>query len=236
MEVMSLKLWLPAKVFRCIKVKSSHEPKNEATAANEAECDSHRKPFGCCAASRVKIPIWRRAFFSVAWATLWALLCYYAYTYKGPYGSTIWTWTLGFAVALGAGQIVTRQSLDALRWWVIRKAEKRNEGLGDAFIVPLYLNAALFSLIERLFFTLLVAFDVSGTATAMMAWIALKMATDWHRILGSAESRTVGERSLAFCGVTGGIISLVFAFIGGKICRIENTGAICGVVRYLFGT
>lgn len=38
--------------------------------------------------------------------------------------------------------------------------------------------------IERAFFTILVALDVSGTATAMIGWLAVKLASNWnHKFL-----------------------------------------------------
>lgn len=67
-------------------------------------------------------------------------------------------------------------------------------------------------LIERLFFTLAVAFDVSGSATAMMAWIAIKMAAHWN-LLGKPDAP--GALSIAL----GGLVSMFFALTGGAICR-----------------
>lgn len=71
---------------------------------------------------------------------------------------------------------------------------------------------------RTLFFTILVAFDVSGTATAMIGWVTVKMLTDWHRIL--KPDAELGVRSSAFASLLGNMISLIFALIGGLICRL----------------
>lgn len=77
--------------------------------------------------------------------------------------------------------------------------------------VPPWLTGGL----ERLFFTLLVAFDVSGTPTAMIGWLALKLATNWNR--PDYEDK-VKARSFAFSGLVAGLLSMFLALLGGQIC------------------
>jgi hypothetical protein len=71
----------------------------------------------------------------------------------------------------------------------------------------------LIGTLERLFFTLIIAFDVTAAAVAMVAWLALKMATNWNR---PNASHTPTE---ALTGLLGGLISMLFALIGGLICK-----------------
>jgi len=65
-------------------------------------------------------------------------------------------------------------------------------------------------IIERVFFTVVVAFDVSGTATAMMGWIAIKMAAVWN---------VSQPRAATIFTALGGLMSMFFALTGGLICR-----------------
>lgn len=69
--------------------------------------------------------------------------------------------------------------------------------------------------IERTFFTILVADDVSGASVAMMGWLAVKMATNWNRI---PEDTWVG-RAMSMTALQSGMVSLLFALVGGLIIR-----------------
>jgi hypothetical protein len=128
-----------------------------------------------------------------------------------------WAFGLGFSLLLG---LLTGPLLDLIRGRLLQKARKKGEVIDDKdarlYLESLYLSSKLLGSIERLFFTTLVAFNVSGTATAMIAWIAIKMATDWQRILPRGAKLWV--RSLAFSALLGNMISLLFALIGGLIC------------------
>jgi hypothetical protein len=72
----------------------------------------------------------------------------------------------------------------------------------------------LIGLLERLFFTLIVAFEVSGTAVAMIGWLTLKMASNWHQI---SKGKDVA-RGLGIASLLAGVTSMIFALIGGLIC------------------
>ncbi|HKO42994.1 MAG TPA: hypothetical protein VJU84_06885 [Pyrinomonadaceae bacterium] len=73
--------------------------------------------------------------------------------------------------------------------------------------------AWLIGTIERLFFTFIVAFEISATAVAMIAWLTTKMVTGWNRP-GAANVTSEG----ALTALLGGLISMFFALIGGLIC------------------
>jgi hypothetical protein len=69
----------------------------------------------------------------------------------------------------------------------------------------------LTGIVERAFFTVVLAFDVSGASTAMMAWLTVKMLPNWNR--------TTADPPGAFTALLAGLVSLFFALVGGLICR-----------------
>lgn len=134
-----------------------------------------------------------------------------------------WLWIPGFIVALVLGHLWTVTVLWPIRNYIHRQVVKRNEQIAGIYIDQLAVPPWLTGYIERSFFCTLVAFDISATAAGMLTWILIKMATDWHRLLGQGvESKfcMYGPRSLAFASLLAGMISLFFALIGGLICRI----------------
>ncbi len=79
--------------------------------------------------------------------------------------------------------------------------------------------------IERIFFTLLVAFDISGFPIAMIAWLAVKMAVTWSD-RGTARNdseeeakRADGYRISSSITLLNGLVSMTFALIGGLIIQ-----------------
>jgi hypothetical protein len=75
--------------------------------------------------------------------------------------------------------------------------------------------AWLTGVVERGFFTLMVYYDVSGTGTAMVGWLALKFATNWN-FQASAEADT---RGFAFSALVAGLVSMLFALLGGQVAK-----------------
>jgi hypothetical protein len=134
-----------------------------------------------------------------------------------------WLWICGFTVALILGHFGTVTALRLVRNYIIRRVVERREEIDEIYVEPLAVPAWLTGFIERSFFCTLVAFDISATAAGMLTWILIKMATDWHRLLGqgvASQFPMYGPRSLAFASLLAGIISLFFALIGGLICRV----------------
>jgi len=131
--------------------------------------------------------------------------------------SSILWWLFGFLVSVGFGAMAIQAGLSCLRQWITQKAKDENIPIPEAYLRELYIPGWLIGIIERVTFTFLVAFDVSGTAAAMFAWVALKMATDWNRLTADVES--IGARSLGLSTLVGDIVSLLFALVGGLICR-----------------
>jgi len=72
----------------------------------------------------------------------------------------------------------------------------------------------IIGILERVFFTVMVAFNISGVGTAILTWMLIKMLTGWNRIAGHGET---WRRMLAFTGLLSSMISLFFAVIGGLI-------------------
>lgn len=80
---------------------------------------------------------------------------------------------------------------------------------------PFYPFSCLFGAIERLFFTILVALDVTGWPIAMMAWLGAKMAANRNRVPADLED----NRLMAICSLLAGLVAMLFAMAGGLIWR-----------------
>jgi hypothetical protein len=124
---------------------------------------------------------------------------------QNPMDPTLQRWIIGLTVALIAGWFFTGLFVKVLRWY-IRFVDLAEPLCGQRGVPHLVVGT-----VERLFFTLIVAFDVTAAAVAMIAWLAAKMATGWNR---PSES-SVG----ALTGLLGGLVSMLFALIGGLIIR-----------------
>ena len=74
---------------------------------------------------------------------------------------------------------------------------------------------SLIGLVERLFFTIVIAFDVSGAAIAMVGWIAVKLIPNWELFVRHGAT----NKPLAFSSLLGSLCSMFFALLGGLICR-----------------
>ena len=124
-------------------------------------------------------------------------------------------WLIGLViVSLSIGQAVSFYSIKWVREskWVnfIDPDKDRKDRIPGWFVGSL----------ERLFFTILVAFDISGTAVAMMLWIALKMTRNLDLLkTGEKKEDDSGRRMFVFSGLLGSMISMLFALIGGLIIR-----------------
>ena len=114
-------------------------------------------------------------------------------------------WTVGLSVSLVCGGIVNQ-------YW----ARRVRKLIGDEdsqyrILIPLSLGV-----VEKLFFTIGVAFDLSGVMVGMVAWMGAKMAAHWGR--ESKEHQVKNIETVRFLVLGGTMISLLFAMIGGLIC------------------
>jgi hypothetical protein len=119
----------------------------------------------------------------------------------------ILVWAVGLIVSLLGGHFVTGWFVDRLRDKYsieipsdVKDAEKQKKGIPAKLTGP----------VERFFFTILVAYDVSGTAIAMIGWITVKM----YQKLNKNENK-----SYAFSRLLGGLVSMLFALICGRAIR-----------------
>jgi sterol desaturase/sphingolipid hydroxylase (fatty acid hydroxylase superfamily) len=120
---------------------------------------------------------------------------------------SIESWTLGLVAAVVGGLLVT----GAFHWALGRYLRlPPKEPMRQVRRVP----AALTGVVERLFFAVLVGFQVSGASTAMIAWIALKLATNWNNPKWNEGQKF---RAFAFRALLTGLVSMLCAFLGGMI-------------------
>jgi hypothetical protein len=119
----------------------------------------------------------------------------------GTFGKTVSAWIWGLMVSLVAGHIFTGMFID----WMRKRYEVELPKFREKFI-PRWLTG----FVERLFFTISVAYDFSGTIIAMVGWTTIKMYQKW----GRRESK-----SYSFSRMLGGLASMFFALIGGLIIK-----------------
>jgi hypothetical protein len=138
-------------------------------------------------------------------------------------------WIIGLFVSLIVGQFAAGVLTVKLRQYLHKKPQFKIRPIGDEWrlyagidfypplkeserSVPIWLTGPM----ERLFFTLIVAFQLSGAAIAMVAWITIKMFTsDTKRKERHAEDAFPFQ----FTGLLGNLTSMLFALVGGLICR-----------------
>ena len=114
-------------------------------------------------------------------------------------------WTVGLSVPLVFGGIVTQ-------CW----ARRVRKLIGDEdpqyrILIPLSLGV-----VESLFFTIGVAFDLSGIMMGMVGWAGAKMAAHWGR--ESTNHQVKNIETVRFLVLGGTMVSLLFAMLGGLIC------------------
>ena len=120
---------------------------------------------------------------------------------------------IGLGISLGLGCLITSMAHEYLHHQ-IRKRFAPDDGSetrttdADASLFGSHLP--LTGTIERAVFTLLVAYNVSGTAVAMIVWLGLKTAIGWDEQL-----KTPPGRLHTFHRLFTGLVSLLFALMGG---------------------
>src|SRR5438477_12598120 len=115
-------------------------------------------------------------------------------------------WIIGLLFALVVGGTVVQLFLYSVRrMFGLREKPKR-----DIKRVPSWLTGA----VERLAFAVFVGLKLPDATTAMMAWLALKLAANWGR---SDLEKISAARPFLFTALLAGLISMVFAALGGMI-------------------
>ena len=122
-------------------------------------------------------------------------------------------WVGGLLVATIVGGFVTELFLRRIR----KDLDLKKPNQGTQKRVRPWLTGG----IERLVFAVFVAFEASGIIPGMMAWLALKLVTNWNRQSGGNSSDDAKEvkAALAFTAMLAGLLSMLFAFLAGIIWR-----------------
>jgi len=126
----------------------------------------------------------------------------------------------GLFFSLVIGEWVTTKFLSWIKGRVRENARQMDNVEDDEFEIfsgDEYFPPRITGTLERLFFAVLVGFDVSGTAIAMILWVALKMATEWFSVI--QEQREAWKMQMVFSALLGNVVSLLFALVGGLIFR-----------------
>jgi len=139
----------------------------------------------------------------------------------------VWRWVVGIYLSLLVGHFATMLCVRTLRFYQGFNPNDQNDPslpttspiTGDYLTIP----PTLTGVIERLLFTLLIAFNISATAVAMFVWITLKSAITNNFWRARGEDKVVPNILWSYSGLIASLVSLLFALLGGVICR----GYIC---------
>lgn len=97
----------------------------------------------------------------------------------------------------------------------------RRLNLMGSIATGLTVPAWLIGVVERTFFTLAVAYDISGAAVGMIAWITVKMVSTWNRPDRKAPSDDPEIAvQLSMAALLASLLSMIFATAGGLIWRV----------------
>ncbi len=118
-------------------------------------------------------------------------------------------WLVGLSVSLAGGWAIAAGFLYLLRDKYLRLGPKDPPGWYR--VLP-----GLTGVAERLVFTTFVGTSAPDVLGAMMAWLAIKLATNWNRDIAVSGSR---ERAFAFTALLAGLLSMGCAYIGGLIAN-----------------
>ena len=134
-------------------------------------------------------------------------------------------WVIGFVFSLFIGHLLTKKFVNDLRSYI--KFDMSGINVSKRGI-PTWVMGTL----ERLFFTILIGFYVPAAGAAIMGWLTIKMLTNWNRInvrYGDPATGAVVDRikikeeanlrTYALSGLLGSLMSMLFALIGGLICK-----------------
>jgi len=100
-------------------------------------------------------------------------------------------------------------------WIDLENVENSRVKQEEIEIIPLL--PATIGVIERFFFTILVAFYLPGVATAIITWMLIKMATGWNRI----QKGETWRRMLSFQALLNSMFSLTFAVVAGLMANAQ---------------
>lgn len=127
---------------------------------------------------------------------------------------------LGWVIGLGVVSLLLGSVVSFIVWRVLHNYfgwlnVDREWNLSPDFTTTIWLYPVLTGILERLFFTVLIAFQVTGVGGGLVGWIGVKLAVGW----GSVKEGKTANRALAFTGLLSNLTSLFFAVLGGLICN-----------------
>jgi hypothetical protein len=129
---------------------------------------------------------------------------------------TLWGWLIGLGgVSLILGSLVTWAVWKGLHSFYEATVKTKGWDVAPSKMEKIPVYPFIIGVLERVTFTLLIAFQVSGVSGAIFAWVAIKMVTGWNRISGGETP----YRMLAFTGLLSSLTSMLFAVVGGLICN-----------------
>jgi hypothetical protein len=130
--------------------------------------------------------------------------------------------SIGYLVSVYLGGKIIPTVLNKIKNKILEGAQKDNEIIPETYLFELFISGKTLGYYERALFTLLIAFNISGTASGMFAYVTLKMIIDWMNIITKDHDHIErkGVRSLIFRSLIGSLISMLFAVIGGLICGL----------------
>jgi len=130
---------------------------------------------------------------------------------------------LGFVFSLYLGNIVIQYILNKFKDKIGKMATEQKVEIPGIYEHELFIPGSILGIYERILFTPLIAFEVSGIGGGMFIYITVKMTIDWLNLLkrgNESDFQNTGVRSLVFRSLIGNILSMAFALIGGLICQI----------------
>ena len=119
-------------------------------------------------------------------------------------------WLYGLIFSVVVGGVVTALFLYALRGVLGLGDKPKLKEKGIKRVPPWFTGA-----VERFVFTVLIAAGVAGVTTAMMGWLALKLATNWN---SNHWKNNPKAHPFAFTALLAGLVSMFFAALGGLVC------------------
>jgi hypothetical protein len=129
---------------------------------------------------------------------------------------TLWSWLIGLGgVSLILGSLVTWGVWKGLHSFYEDTVERKGWDVEKSKIEKIPRYPFITGILERVMFTLLIAFQVPGVGGGIFAWVGIKMVTGWGRVSGGETP----YRMLAFTGLLSSLTSMLFAVVGGLICN-----------------
>jgi hypothetical protein len=132
--------------------------------------------------------------------------------------------SIGLVFSIFIGGKIIRVVLTKIKNKILEKAKENKEEVPEGYLNELYIPGKSLGYWERFIFTILVGIDISGIAAGMFSYITLKMLIDWLNLIAKNENyiKQTAVRSLIFRSLIGSLLSMLFAAIGGIICRQYN--------------